>query len=492
MFQITSNPGQKKHKKKSRSVSAKSPEKKTAPLSVTTEHPKSETRKFVPVLYSSTKIQKFMKATKTKRRSRYLKTICTDAGVCIAFGLEINRLMIFFNFTTFEYAKKITRIGEPSSNGFVRLIEYEKEGYTSHAILKSSLARDADNLFLEYAVGMYLNEQTAFFPCIVSTYGMYRYSAIVSRRAARDHYTRSHIYLSSNPGYPGVCTDNICLTPMIPPIHIEEACHYSDRLCLLTQHLKDSIPLNDKFKHFDETFYRRDALSTLYLIYFTLSKLSTNFTHYDLHAKNVLLYEPIPGSYIEYNIVSTGVRFKSRYFPKMIDYGRSYHPYGRNIIENVYGSRDCPNSGIDDGFQFSSLDGRLTRDNFFINAARKNESHDLRLLDTLDEYMADYMDANPSFQSDPLTELLEKVEFTDEYGTPEKLTSGRPHKINNVTDAEHELRLLLQNPATLAQNELDYANLTRFGILNIYGADRAMEFEDTRPRRPKVYSTRPT
>jgi hypothetical protein len=489
MFQISNN-FVKKTRKKTRPSVTPVPEPETQVTPVL--DPKPETRTFVPKLYSSAKIRKFMKATETRRRSKYLQIICSDAGVCIAFGLEMKRLMDFFSFGTFEYTKHITRIGDPSSNGFVRLIEYEKEGYTSHAILKSSLARDADNLFLEYAVGVYLNEQTAFFPCIVSTYGLYRYSALESRRMARDHYARSHIYLNSNPGYPGVCTDNICLTPMIPPMQIGDICRDSERLCLLTQHLKDSITLYHKLKPFDETFYRRDALSTLYLIYFTLSKLSTNFTHYDLYSKNVLLYEPIPGSYIEYNIVSTGVRFKSRYFPKMIDYGRSYHPFGQNIIENVYASPDCPNRGTDNGFNFTSLRGDLRRANHFINSARKNESHDLRLLDSVDEYLADYMDANPAFQSDPLSELLEKVEFIDEYGTPENLTSGRPHKINNVTDAEHELRLLLQNPAILAQNEADYANLTRFGILNIYGAARAMEFEDTRPRRPTVHSTRST
>jgi len=480
MFQISNN-FVKKTRKKTRPSVTPVPEPETQVTPVL----KPETRTFVPKLYSSAKIRKFMKATETRRRSNYLQIICSDAGVCIAFGLEMKRLTDFFKFTTFKYAKQITRIGDHSSNGFLRLIEYERDGYTSHAVLKSSLSRDADNLFLEYAVGMYLNQKSVFFPCIVSTYGMYKYNALISRRQAQDHYDRSHIYLSSTPGYPGICADNICLSQMTAPFHIEEVCRDSARLCILIQHLKGSINLNDKFNPFDERFYRTDALSSLYLIYYTLSNLRQEFTHYDLHTGNVLLYEPIPGSYIEYNIVSTGVRFKSRYLPKIIDYGRSYYRYGRNLIENVYASPDCPNHGIDDGFSFSSLDGTLNRDDFFINVARKNESHDLRLLSILNGYVR----SQRSLRSDPLKELLAKVVFTDEHGTNEIETSGRSiQKIHNVSDAEAELRALIQNPAILEKNEADYAPLIQLGILNIYGKDRAMEFIDT---RPKVY-TRPT
>ena len=65
----------------------------------------------------------------------------------------------------------------------------------------------------------------------------------------------------------------------------------------------------------------------MYQVYFALSEVCNNFTHYDLHTDNVLLFEPVVNKYIHYHYTNkdgSTCSFKSRYIVKMIDYGRSY------------------------------------------------------------------------------------------------------------------------------------------------------------------------
>ena len=41
-------------------------------------------------------VQRFMNKTKHKRIARFLLSVCSDSGVCIAFGKEINKIKAFF------------------------------------------------------------------------------------------------------------------------------------------------------------------------------------------------------------------------------------------------------------------------------------------------------------------------------------------------------------------------------------------------------------
>ena len=99
-------------------------------------------------------IQQFMRNTTFKRKAEFLKANCVDSGACYAFGLLKKRIISFFNgFTSFEFVKPpIVAIGNPSSNGFVKSIHYERKGYTANAVLKSSTKATADNLAYEFVV----------------------------------------------------------------------------------------------------------------------------------------------------------------------------------------------------------------------------------------------------------------------------------------------------------------------------------------------------
>jgi len=104
-------------------------------------------------------IGRFMKKTKHRRKAMFLRAVCLDSGVCLAFGTYANEIKKHFGgFVHFEYAKApIKRIGVPSQNGFINEIQYEHRGYKSYAILKSSMKKTADNLMYEYLVGQYVN-----------------------------------------------------------------------------------------------------------------------------------------------------------------------------------------------------------------------------------------------------------------------------------------------------------------------------------------------
>lgn len=56
------------------------------------------------------------------------KKICSDSGVCIAFGTEKNKILDYFsNFTDFSILQSVTQIGASSMNGIVLQLEYIKK-----------------------------------------------------------------------------------------------------------------------------------------------------------------------------------------------------------------------------------------------------------------------------------------------------------------------------------------------------------------------------
>ena len=120
----------------------------------------------------SRRLARFMRSVDPhKRRARFLNGVCSDSGVCIAFGKEVNKIKEHFDgFVNFDNVKQIRKIGEISANGFVKEIEYERAGYTAHAILKSSVRMNSDNLYYEYLVGQFINMIGQILPNFVETY----------------------------------------------------------------------------------------------------------------------------------------------------------------------------------------------------------------------------------------------------------------------------------------------------------------------------------
>jgi hypothetical protein len=417
----------------------------------------------------------FMKNTENKRRSMFLQAICSDSGVCIAFGKERNKIFDFFNgFTKFDYLKSIKAIGAVSANGFVKELEYEREGYKAHAILKSSRENDSDNLMYEYFIGVTINNVLLkYFPCFIETYGHYRYR----------NETDWAQFIDKNPG-------NQDLNTMLIPykkgsVNVPESCQYSKTLCVLVQHIKGAASIGDKVikNPPDFDYIINDLLYSFYQVYCTLATVCTLFTHYDLHPDNVILYKPADGKYIEfhYHTVDGIINFKSQYIVKIIDYGRCFlHNTGfnsvsyydkicddKNITECNIGTEKC---GDESGYGW--LYPKLEEDTYYISSTMNNRSHDLRLLNDLKDRMPWH---DEPFKSSTrirnhLKNILLSVEYTGKYGTPPVVGKRNLKKTEDVIDAHLFIKRAIQDPEQKAANDAYYAGMEKLGDMHIYAS----------------------
>lgn len=417
-----------------------------------------------PKEFAAKTIQTFMKKTEGKRKALFLQSICSDSGLCIAFGKETKKLMDFFEFEKFTYATFPTvTIGKPSGNGFVKQILYKRENYQAYAVLKSSIDYASDNLAYEYLVGKYLNEKSKKIPVFLETYGLFLHKD----SAEREHLRARDRFISE-------------LTPL-DPYDVKNVCTKSSTECILIQHLKDARTLYDMKD--DGAFFLQDSAYVLYHVYFALHQLREEFTHYDLHTGNVLLYEPIPGKHIEYHyhLPNETVVFCSKYMVKIIDYGRCFFSGSPEYHEKLMAESSC------NRFQHTLWFPRKdrTRDDamFFINPYYKNESHDLRLMRSYGRpFEIAIGDAFANSHLGPYIELFKKivyenVRFPDKtaYGTKEDLTHD--DNIRNVTDAEDRLRKWITQSINKQLNRIRHPSSKKLGEFHIYSDGRDMVYK---------------
>jgi len=441
------------------------------------------------------KIIKFFKKTGEKRTTEYLKALCSDSGVCIAFGINRTKIINFFDrFTNFQYVEPpIKSIGKPSNNGFVKEIKYKKNDYTAYAVLKSSASEDSDNLVYEYIVGQFINEQCLYYPCFLETYGLYFYKTPEKWKHVRETKT-----ITTN-----VLTESLDLQKSID---YAKMCQNSKYAAILIQHLKDATALEDiiqkkHIKSLNTICY--DLLYILYQVYMPLAELKNNFTQYDLHAGNVLLYQPVRGKHIQYHYhIGDGkiVTFNSPYIVKIIDYGRSFFKYKKSqkkdnsidIYEKLCAEQKCKKYGEPCGKEqgFEWFTGPLSNENYFISSQVPNMSHDLRLL----HFIKDAVKANkPNITSTPeekemyntiTTQILDIVKYGQgikgpdkKFGTNVNKRLGFPNSINNVMDAERTLqKIILEDPLASLLNEQKYPSEKKIGDIYVYNDGSPMKF----------------
>lgn len=459
-------------------------------------------------------IQKFMTNTTFKRRAEFLKAHCTDSGACYAFGIMRKKIFDFFEgFTGFEFVvPPIRAIGNPSSNGFVKSIRYERKGYTANAVLKSSTKASADNLAYEFAVGCYLNKMGNQYPCFVQTYGIYYYRDEALWEHARDtRKINSNILKNSLKLYRKLST----YTGDIDDVINEGVCEGSKYCAILIQHMANVSSIGDVFKHgsqFDiNHFILTDLLHILYQVYMPLAMMTDTFTHYDLHHNNVMLYEPVPNTYIQYHYYVDGVivSFKSNYLVKTIDYGRAFYKDPDNakntsttVMKEVCKIPDCNEGqeicGDRSGFRYLTNDS--IPETHYMSSSVKNPSSDLRLihiLATSHNVGGTMFDTQAyeqhGFDSDAISDIFEPVMDLMEntnyaigidpadgtaFGTRPIPHQGYPSRINNVRDAEKFIRnAILTNKPMRDYNEVMYENMTKLGDLHVYSDGRTMRFK---------------
>jgi hypothetical protein len=449
------------------------------------------------------KLKKFMKKHQNKRRAHFLKAICSDADVCMAFGKEASKIKKHFdNFDNFELLSKPAKtIGSVSANGFVKDLTYERDGYVANAILKSSIKTNGDNLLYEGLVGMALNDMCQIFPCFLETYGIYTYKDNLPHEKMKTEKETRPVYLKAG----------LKKLKTVQKSDIKEACKNSILMAVLIQHLNEATTIGDKFHDYIDftDFVSNELLYILYQVYLPLAAMEESFTHYDLHTGNVLLYEPVKGKYIEYHYHLKPdkdgnkklISFKSRYIAKIIDYGRCFFAAGNGFTDNSEDffkavCDECKNCGGDKGFGW--LDNRypsMDKHNSYICSSKPNVSHDLRLMYIISKIAK----KTTIFWKDTgaqLLAILDKVKYgvnvvlskekkellikdpnaavysgTQEYGS-----SGLPSKINNIFDADKELQRLIAEPLSQARNDAFYAKYTKLGDLHVYPDQKPMNY----------------
>lgn len=403
-----------------------------------------------PLEDSVLRIQRFMNRTKNKRRELYLKAICSEAGICIAFGIEALKIKEFFRNFSFDLVDKIKKIGAPSVNGFVNELQYTKRGYNAYAVIKSSTSFTADNLMYEYRVGQFLNKMGFLFPCFLETYGLFKYKSVLE-----------WFDMKTKP-----ITPEMFRTLLVPqPFDLSVGCTNSRYMAVLIQHIRGCKTVKEMLN--EHTF--QHILPILFQVYYPLFHMRKNFTHYDLHIENVILYEPVPGQYIQFHYhTDTGIiSFKSPYIAKIIDYGRSYFKDGedsKDIYDQVCQIDECkPNCGEDSGFSSFPLSNE--RNFYHIVSQKKNESHDLRFLYSVLETLKTF--PIPAWFK-TYTDSF-KLIYKHMYGTPEKICIQT--KQCNMETIYKKLVTLL--PETNAK--LDPYHVDKYGDLYVYG-DKPIEF----------------
>lgn len=488
---------------------------------------------------ASKKISNFMRFNKKKSRSRYIKRFCSDPGLCIAFDRstrqKINEHFDFFS-TLHYISENIKQIGKKSANGFIKEVKFTHDDYSAYAVLKSSKSSDmytADNLVYEYIAGQYINHQCNYLPCFVETYGLFYYKDDAAWKLFEQHTTTT----------PQNFIDGLELQTSTD-IDYAKACKQAQYAAILIQYIHGAQLLHSFIRNkLDYTSYQMmyQMPYILYQVYFALAQLKRNFTHYDLHTSNVMLYQPSKGKYIEYIYHLSDnkeVRFKCPYLVKIIDYGRCFFKWDPSDIEKnkendrinkernpalvekdkIYTSspdiykhlcdeEECKYVETDkEGktheytcgkkFGFSWLDNprKKTTRKYFISSSRSNVSHDLRLLYIVGETLLhdkahEFNETNRLPDeinvSNEINELFKKIVYAvglnaddNHSGTEENKASGLPSRIQNVSDAEKALRELLTSRPFIKLNNFKYSDKTnRLGTLHIYTDGKQMTFD---------------
>jgi len=203
-----------------------------------------------------------------------------------------------------------------------------------------------------------------------------------------------------------------------------------------------------------------DTMSVLAQVYIPLAALTKVFVHNDLHAGNVMLYEPHPGKYIHFYYYdspgSIPIEFKSCYVAKIIDYGRSYISDAENLIDNLCNQTECdPSCGREVGFTFA--DKILSHNNYFMSSITRNPSHDLRLFFSIYPQLVKY----GAGISDPKYK---------KYGTRPTQNEMEDGLISNVSGAKSVFEQIFSDPTNIDHfnNTPAYSNDKKFGEMHVY------------------------
>ena len=416
-----------------------------------------------------------------KKKKETLHNACNDSSICLILGSPVEGDIkdFFDNFINFRFLTNVKRIGKVSVSGFVHELKYTHRGYDAYAVIKSSRQALGDNLMYEYRVGQYINTFIKKFPCFVETYGLFSYNN-----------EKTWTYNKNNAKIPvPLFKDHITNIDY----DLGLACRKSKHIAVIIQHLKGVKVIKDLFS-LNYKVYASNLFAILYQIYFPLSFM--NFTHYDLHHENVLLYTPDATKYIHYHYHHPDgkvVSFKSSYVSKIIDYGKSFFDDGAENSLDIYNEvcklPDCNNNtpcGTSNGFR-NFKNGMMPSS--FIQTSKRNQSHDLRFLHIVEDYFIKPLlrkhpdkTAHDRHVKQALSDFFDiPITYTNMFGTAEKASCFKPYLpwkkpgICNIHDAVSALEQGIQ--AMLPYLDDFYFNgLTKLGDMHVYSDGRPFTY----------------
>ena len=395
-----------------------------------------------------------------------IKTICPNTTECISFGTQSDKIRELFDEfkipSNLININEIKQIGEKSNNGIIYRLKYEIKEYNAYTILKNAISEDADNLYYEAVVGWYINSKMTYYPCFVETYDLYK------KTNPRDPNTNTNTDFKLDnltPLFPESTQKPEDTTPQqtktLEEVETDfynkittaekliETCNESDKISLHIQYLENVSSLFETLitnKKQNIFFY---ICTYLYQVYAPLAVLSDEFTHYDLHTGNVLIYKADSNKYtkmIYHYPDKTKVEFNTDGIAKIIDYGRCYFKYNDtinskefiDILEynmNLYMRKNPTKRKINsNNCGYTSFSERFKK-SFYIDSRTRNKSHDLRLVKNVNDIYQHYT-----------KQTMFNIEYKKEYGTPEVSQNTYINigdKIRNVNDMHAELREML-------------------------------------------------
>jgi hypothetical protein len=452
-------------------------------------------------------IKPFLEKPLSAKMRTFLDKICPHSGQCVSFGLETDKLRQYFEDYDWSLVdkKSVKKIGSDSNNGFVFEVPFVKDNYKVYTILKSTKNKDADNLFYEALVGLYVNKKNYVFPCFLETYGLYQWPDInFHKRAIRfseGEVTNTELELDKL--VPKKLSYNAFFNDSV---FANSTCTNSLFGSVLIQHIHKANTLYDYYKTFRKSrvFFTLRLPQILYQIYAPLAMLSDEFTHYDLHLGNVILYKVGsesqnangPQQYITMNYHYPNgdvVTFNTDFIAKIIDYGRSYFKenetynssnYYQKLTESIKTAPDieypekekgkylkkkkmkgeylkkkmkgeylkkkmkgeCANKSYD-----VLMDETPPGSFYYISANKRNKSHDLRLAAYIAKHLDNYLSESDDDSENALRTILGCIKYEDINGTKEVAESSYTgldrlnpmESIRNVEDLHLALKDLI-------------------------------------------------
>ncbi len=287
--------------------------------------------------------------------------------------------------------------------------------------------------------------------------------------------------------------------------YVKKSCMNPYLTAVLVQYISNPITLSHYLSRMigDQYVFIVELVHILYQIYSVLAACAYDFTHYDLHLNNVLLYEIPDGKYITmkyYDITDKIIEFKTKYIVKIIDYGRCFTIDAEKLHDKICNSSPpCENELTDNigcGYKngYKHFIYRAFEKGSYISSLTQNVSHDLRLVSNIHKAFPNQYyeyDGDSKEIEDRLVEVYDiftSIEYRGFYGTPEILP-GEPINdrgdlqsediIYNVFDMHWRLLHMVDKEYRVNENNKYYQNMESAGKMEIT-LDRSRDLKFTR------------